>query len=125
MWIIHDLATTLSVPGDVEAVIEDYLAALESRDEQAIRAAMTDDFVINEYIYSGVGTDVNLTEHVAGDVDGIIDMGFRYEWQNELLGDPLLAGENPWSFPIRNTGTSGMSIWTAWRPMWSWTTTDP
>ena len=47
-------ATTASDPPSPEivALIEDYLASWEDQDEAALRASVSDGFVINEYIYS-------------------------------------------------------------------------
>ena len=100
-WIMYDRATSSTLPGEVEALIEDYLTAWENHDEQAIRAVVTDDYVLNEYLYIA-GTDladpekVKLSYHVADDIDGVVHVGFTYDWQNELVGEPIVAGDGPW-----------------------------
>jgi hypothetical protein len=100
-WIIYDRATTPTVPGNVEALIEDYLTAWENHDEQAIRAVVTNEYVLNEYLYIA-GTDladpekVKLSYHVADDIDGVVRVGFTYDWQNELVGEPIVSGDGPW-----------------------------
>jgi hypothetical protein len=42
------------MPAEIEQLLDDYLNAWEEKDEAAIRAATTEDFVINEYIYQAL-----------------------------------------------------------------------
>lgn len=61
---------------EIEALIEGYLSWWETKDEQALRASATDDFISNEYHYTLSGT---LVEVVNDDADGIVDGGFDYD----------------------------------------------
>jgi hypothetical protein len=79
---------------EIEALIEAYLASWETKDEQALRASVTDDFVIHEYIYSA-GTG-GLYEIIDDDADGIVSEGFGYDWENEIIGDSVVSGNGPW-----------------------------
>jgi hypothetical protein len=92
--------TTTTVPSvpsasvGITVLIEDYLASWETKDEQALRASVTDDFVIHEYIYSA-GTG-DLREVIDDDADGIVRKGFDYAWENEIIGDSVVSGNGPW-----------------------------
>lgn len=86
-------------------VIETYLTSWETKDEAALRASVTDDFVIHEYIYrAGTGRRSVLVE---GDADEIVERGFDHDWHNEIVGDSVVlragltgdldvSGEGPW-----------------------------
>jgi hypothetical protein len=88
------------MPAEIEQLLDNYLNAWEEKDEAAIRAATTEDFVINEYIYQALdvaGTDViELYEHISDDIDGVVRHGFGYDWENEQVGRPLITGDGPW-----------------------------
>ena len=87
---------------EIEALIGGYLASWEAKDEQAPRASVADDFVINEYHYTLKGS---LVEVINDDEDGIVSKGFDYDWQNEIVGDAVWVGR--WSMdrpPIGNSG---------------------
>jgi hypothetical protein len=88
------------MPVEIEQLLDDYLRAWEEKDEAAIRAATTNDFVITEYIYeeSDVAgtTAVELYEHISDDIDGVVRQGFRYDWENEQVGQALVTGDGPW-----------------------------
>ncbi len=95
-WVIYDQATT-GVDGEIQQVLDDYLAAWGARDEAAVRSVTTEDFVINEYIYHddpirGFG----LSEHIRGDIDSVVWQGFNSVWTIEQVGDPIVTGEGPW-----------------------------
>ena len=86
-------------------VIETYLTSWETKDEAALRASVTDDFVIHEYIYrAGTGRQY---VNVEGDADEIVERGFDHDWHNEIVGDSVLlraglvgdsdvSGDGPW-----------------------------
>ena len=95
-WVIYDQATT-GVDGEIQQVLDDYLAAWEARDEAAVRSVTTEDFVINEYLYHddrirGFG----LSGIESGDIDDVVNLGFDTAWTNEHVGDPIVTGEGPW-----------------------------
>lgn len=101
------IAPAVTVPPGVEELIEEYLAAWVDQDEQVVRALVTDGFVINEFIYS-VGTEVKLSEHIADDIEGVVNIGFPYSYQNELLGEPVVVGESPlWLVSYEENWTRG------------------
>ncbi len=96
-WIAYDQTTQAAVPTEIEQLLDDYLAAWEARDEAAFRSVVTEDFVINEYIYHddpirGFG----LSEHIRGDIDAVVNLAFNSAWTNEQVGDPIVTGEGPW-----------------------------
>ena len=94
--VIYDQATT-GVDEEIQQVLDDYLTAWEARDEVAVRAATTENFVINEYIYLDdpvVGLKLNY--HVNDDIDGLVINGFVYDWTNEQVGDAIVTGDGPW-----------------------------
>jgi hypothetical protein len=86
-------------------VIETYLTSWETKDETALRASVTDDFVLHEYIYrAGTG---RRSLFVEDDADGIVEIGFDHDWHNEILGDSVVlraglvgdsgvSGDGPW-----------------------------
>ncbi len=113
-----DQTTQAQVPAEVEQLIDDYLAAWEGRDEAAIRAVTADDFVLNEYTYQNGGLGIGgesidagttvLWLHVDGyDVEQIISVSFVEEWQNELVGEPIITGNGPWIVSVEEN-------WTLW-----------
>ncbi len=99
---------------EIEALIEAYLASWETEDEEALRASVTDSFVLNEYIYH----TSTFTEHISDDADGVVGVGFGHgPWQNEIVGEKLVTGdlaaqrstESPW---VRYTWTVAVrEIW--------------
>jgi hypothetical protein len=88
------------MPSEIGQLLDDYLRAWVEKDEAAIRAATTEDFVINEYIYQEsnvAGTEVvELYEHISDDIDGVVRHGLGYDWENEQVGQPLITGGGPW-----------------------------
>jgi hypothetical protein len=100
-WLAYDQATGTDVPAEIDQLIDDYLQAWVDKDESAIRAATTDDFELTEYLYS-IGADfqnperVKLMETVRDDVEGVIRVGFGYDWLNERAGQPIITGDGPW-----------------------------
>ncbi len=86
---------------EIEALIEAYLASWETEDEEALRASVTDDFVIHEYHYSA-GTG-DLREVIDDDADGIVRRGFDYAWENEIIGDLIVSGNGPWLVRFRES----------------------
>ncbi len=95
-WILYDVASGPTVPTEVNEVIDDYLQAWVGRDQEALRAATTEDFVINEYQYKWGVDEIILHEIYNDDVEGIISIGFLFPWEIELVGDLHVAGEDPW-----------------------------
>jgi hypothetical protein len=105
-WVLYEQTTSSDTSGtavtaEIDQLIDDYLRAWEEDDEAVIRAAVTQAFVINEYIYvqgrSVTNPDrVFLDEHITGDVDGVVAEGFQFEWRNEQVGEAIITGDGPW-----------------------------
>jgi hypothetical protein len=90
---------------EMEALIEAYLASWEPKDEAALRATVTDDFVIHEYIYrADTGTSY---EVIDDDADGVVSKGFDYNWQNEIVGESVVTGNGPWTVRHRELWQQG------------------
>ena len=83
---------------EIEALIETYLASWETKDEQALRASVADNFIINENIYTSLG---NLDAEIHDDADGLVNKGFSHDWQNEIVGEPVVTGDGPWTVAYR------------------------
>lgn len=110
-WVVYDLATTPRVPPGVDRAIDDYLAAWEARDADAIRAVTSEgitEFQLNEFIYSQgwdpADLDAVRVYHFVDDVDvdSIITGSFpTTQWDTERGGDVVVTGDGPWfvSFP--------------------------
>ena len=79
---------------EIEDLIEVYLESWETKDEPALRAAVTDDFVINEYIYRAENGE--RFEFITDDSDGLVSEGFGYDWQNQIVGESVVTGDGPW-----------------------------
>ena len=79
---------------EIEALIEGYLASWETKDEQALRSSVTDDFVLHEYIYRAETGDLFVV--IDDDADGIVNTGWGYDWENEIIGDSVVSGNGPW-----------------------------
>lgn len=98
-WIVYDAVTEPAPPSDVEAAIEDFLAAYADQDETAMRDAATNDFTL---LYDVYGLDpqnsdqVTRIETISDDLDGVIGIGFKFGWDNEITGDSIATGEEPW-----------------------------
>ena len=54
-WIAYDLMNTPSVPAEVEAAIAAFTTAREDQDADAFRAAVSDDFLAESYLYNITG----------------------------------------------------------------------
>lgn len=94
--VIFDQATT-GLDDEIEQLLDDYLTAWEARDEPAIRAATTENFVLNEYAYTDDPTFGFRQSYVVNDnIDGVVSEGFGYNFTVEHVGDPIVTGEGPW-----------------------------
>lgn len=83
---------------EIEALIEAYLASWETKDEQALRALVADNFIVNEDIYS----PQLFREQVRSDADELVRVGFDHDyWQNEIVGEPVVTGDGPWTVAYR------------------------
>jgi hypothetical protein len=83
---------------EIEALIEAYLASWETKDEEALRASVADNFIVNEDIYSLQGR----LEHIRDDADGVVSVGFDHDyWQTEIVGEPVVTGDGPWTVAYR------------------------
>jgi hypothetical protein len=102
-WLAFDRLTG-GMPADIGQVLDDYLRAWEEKDEAAIRAVTTEDFVLTEHIYWEFEEDgiplVVLHERVSDDIDGVVTTGFRYAWENEQVGRPVISGDGPWTVSV-------------------------
>ncbi len=97
-WIIYDATRSPSsaLTPEIEQLLDDYLLAWENQDASALRATVTEDYLLNEYIYE-VGEDgVSMVERVEDDVRGVITLGFLFEWQTEQVGEAIVTGDGPW-----------------------------
>lgn len=102
-WIVYDQTRSsgTGMSDEVAQVLDDYGRAWEEKDATAMRAIVTDDFLINEYIYKyEVGEGLELFEHIGDDVNGIVFNGFLLDWQTEQVGEALVVGEGPWMVSI-------------------------
>ena len=103
-WVVVDWTSTSSseVPDDIEALIDDYLAAWEAQDEAAMRALVTTDFVVNEYYYQASIDRTFLTSTITDDLEGVVNVGFSPNrmWTTEQVGEPIIVGEGPWFVAI-------------------------
>ena len=99
------------VPAGIGKLIDDYLRAWEERDEAAVRAAVAQRFLINEYIYEkgrpATPDRVFLKEHITDDVDGVVAVGFQYEWRNEQVGKAIFTGDGPWFVSVEEHWIEG------------------
>ena len=113
-WIVYDLMTQPSVPGEVEAVVQDYVAAWEA-DDAAITALVTEDFQLNRYHYrpdatapGGVTWDLLVTDDIDGVVNDLIPL---VDWQVETGGDWIVTGDGPWYVSVVETWTFGDAVY--------------
>jgi uncharacterized protein (DUF2164 family) len=104
-WMIYDEpAETESVaPPEITQLIDDYLRAWEELDKEALQAAVTLDFVINEYYYEDATTRVFMIEHIVDDLEGALNTGLNpaRQWQTEQVGEPIITGDGPWFVSVR------------------------
>jgi hypothetical protein len=94
-WIAYDLMNTPSVPAEVEAAIAAFTTAREDQDADAFRAAVSDDFLAESYLYNITGAGVVSHVIVTEDADRYIDQRFDYDVEVRRSGDPVLVGDGP------------------------------
>lgn len=103
-WVLIDRADEpdSNIETRIDSLLDDYLRAWEEHDEDALRAIVTSDFVINEYYYESAGDRVFMTEHIDDDLQGVVDVGLSpvRQWRPEQAGDPLIVGDGPWFVSI-------------------------
>lgn len=85
--MVYDYATgsDSAVTGDIETLLDDYMAAWNDYDSDAFLALVTD-----SYTFEGFG-EVNTAEQEAA---GIAQLG-NYDWHVELTGDRTMTGDGP------------------------------
>jgi hypothetical protein len=88
-------ASTMPPPDGLSELIDDYLVSWETKDEPALRAAVTDDFVVHEYFY--MADTGKRYEVIDDDADGIVSEGWEYDWQNAIVGESVVTGNGPWT----------------------------
>ncbi len=87
-----------SVPEEeIQQLLDDYLGAWETKDEAGFRSAVTEEFVLNEYVYSNTDSlGFRLDYHLNPPIYGVVNQGFRNTWAVEHVGDLRVTGEGPW-----------------------------
>lgn len=85
-----DSATESDVPAEVQEALDAYYAGWEMQDADAIRAVITDDFALEEYIYRTDGS-FGLVTRDADNIDRRLN-----EYTVENFGTPITDGEGPW-----------------------------
>ena len=118
-WVIYDAsisdttdgaidaggtAVTAVVPAEVDAAIDTYIAAWENPNGDAFLEAVTDDFIINEYIYFEYADGVRLQDIQSyDDREYVAQAAFDpfFPWIVERGEMVSFVGEGPWyvSFP--------------------------
>jgi len=99
-----DVGGTAVVPAEVDAAIDTYIAAWENPSGDAFLAAVTDDFIINEYIYFQYPDGVRLQDIQSyDDREYVAQAAFDpfFPWIVERGDMVSLVGDGPWyvSFP--------------------------
>lgn len=97
-WIVYDLTTEPQVPSEVGAAIDQWFDAYDNQDAEAILPVVAEDFTLlyNVYELNVLTGETTLTEVISDDIEGVVAIGFTFEWDNEVAGDPVTTGEGPW-----------------------------
>ena len=100
-WAIYDQVSGDSVPDDIQQLLDEYQAAWADKDEAALRATLTDSFVMNQFIYidfrAGNRQGAYLHDRRENiDVDRITRTGFQSDYRIDQVGSATITGENPW-----------------------------
>jgi len=88
-----------AVYAKIDQLIDDYFAAYNAYDADAVRALITDEYVLNEGgkdpVYS-VSTPLRNVYGAAQMLAYVKGSNKRKELQFETLGEPVIAGNGPW-----------------------------
>ncbi|MDJ0664840.1 MAG: hypothetical protein QNJ75_09785 [Acidimicrobiia bacterium] len=113
-WIAFGPTNEASMPGDVEALINDYLAAWEAEDGEALEALVTNDYLLKEVIYAAgrdianpekVSLTVNLDRRLVAIRNAFETESERVDWRIELSGTPIVIGDGAWVVSVEETWT--------------------
>jgi hypothetical protein len=104
-----------AVPDDVQAVVDEYLLAVENVDFEAMQAVVTEDFRRPFYEGDPAGTGLMTSEGITlpeQDVWTIEDFEAEF-WDSdtavydvEHIGDPIVQGDGPWYVSVAQHWTS-------------------
>jgi hypothetical protein len=93
-------APETAVSAEIEQLLDDYYAAFNAYDVQAVRALVTDGFMLyetgNRDPENGVSTGINLAFGLDRVLDYVAGSYQFNECQWERLGEPFMAGDGPW-----------------------------
>ena len=110
-WIAFGPSSEASVPGDIQALIDDYVTAYQERDADALEALVTDDYMLTEIIYAA-GRDianpdeVSLTYNVDKRMVALRnEFEYREDWSIEQSGTPIVSGDGAWVVSVEETWT--------------------
>lgn len=111
-WAVYEPPSETAVAGEIDDLIDDYLAAWESFDADAFRSLTTRGMVVEEYYYED-GYDLEYpqnartTMHIEDSREGVIEFGFTQDhtWTNERVGEVIIAGDSPWFVSQRENWT--------------------
>lgn len=101
-WVVFDQTgrSETAVPAEIAQLLDDYETAFNTYDGDAFRALVTDDFVVHDDIYYTVGSELLMVSgsERLDEAAGHLESGASelYEWQIELVGEPIVAGDGPW-----------------------------
>ena len=114
-WMAYDRMNQESVPAEIEELLDGYLAAFNNQDEAAFLDAVTEDYLLNEFIYlkytNGDRTGAYLNERVEdADIDRITTVALQVEWQVEQVGEAIVAGDGPWFVSVGEDWTYEESL---------------
>ena len=113
-WIIYDAITEPAPPSDVEAAIEDFLAAYDTQDETLMRDVTTDDFtsLIDDWGPDPQNPDRVIKQRTTSmDFEQIVSNNFIVNWDTEITGDSTTTGEGPWIVSQPEAWSSLRNVW--------------
>jgi len=95
LWSVADDDSGTAVPDEVEQVLDDFVASINSEDYEALLAVTTDDFVRPEYWTRNDGVTEPLRSVITlEDFEDYYKEPQDYVVTN--IGDPLINGDGPW-----------------------------
>jgi hypothetical protein len=92
VWVIYDQATSpeTAVTEEIQTLVDDYLAAWNDYDEEALLQLVTADYTLDM-----VGRADSLTLQ-AEEASALFSTLEANDWNEVAIGEPIMAGKGPW-----------------------------
>ena len=91
-WVVYDRDTVseTAVTGEIQSVVDDYLATWNSVDAEAFLELVTTNYVLHM-----TGSSVSITQG-AEEASEMLEGLEGREWKETPIGEPIMTGDGPW-----------------------------